>query len=47
MDFFFYENKMILAHHALDVFPCNAKQEIIWGFFFPSFNFKYQGNIVR
>ena len=24
----FYKNKMILAHHALDFFPTNAKQEI-------------------
>ena len=26
--FFFYKSKMILAHHALNFFPCNAKQEI-------------------
>ena len=24
----FYKNEMILAHHALDFFPPNAKQEI-------------------
>ena len=25
---FFYENKMILVHRALNIFSCNTKQEI-------------------
>ena len=28
IEFFFYENKMILVHHALDFFPFNAKQKL-------------------
>ena len=28
IDFFFYKNKMILAHRALYFFPCSAKLEI-------------------